>query len=286
MVLRPLKVVIENVPDDYVVMVDKQLHPKAPELGKITIPFTKVLYIDQDDFRLQDSKDYFRLAPGRTVGLFGAPHPITYTSHKTDPHTGETVELVCRVEDGSGGSPIPKPKAYIQWVADHARSGSPVRIDEVRIFNQLFKSDNPAGLDNWLEDINPNSLEIVQGAMVEAGFWALAKKAFEDTRNLSRERLERAETAKKTESTVPVEVVASSTEHPHHDAPKATAEQLVGHECVRFQGLRVAYFALDKEAKLACLEEGPEVLPGARGGDRIILNRIVSLKEDAGKKSV
>ena len=59
--------------------------------------------------------------------------------------------------------------------------------------------------------------------------------------------------------------------------------QLVGRECVRFLGLRVAYFALDKDAELACLEEPEDVVPGRRDGDRIVLNRIVSLKEDSGK---
>lgn len=284
MVLRPLKITLENVPDDYVVMVEKQLHPKVPELGNITIPFAKVLYIDQDDFRLQDSKDYFRLAPGKTVGLFGAPHPITCVSSKTDPGTGEVLELVCRLEDGSSGVAVPKPKAYIQWVAEHAPSGSPVRIDEVRIFNQLFKSDNPAALPDWLGDINPNSLEIVQGAMIEVGFWSLAKKAFEEARTESKARMEKALKDDKANATPSTAVAAH--DHAHDDTPKATVDQLIGNEVVRFQGLRVGYFALDKDAKLACLEEeGSNSKPGLQPGDRIVLNRIVSLKEDAGKKA-
>ena len=71
----------------------------------------------------------------------------------------------------------------------------------------------------------------------------------------------------------------------HGNEPHATAEQLVGNECVRFQGMRVAYFALDKDASLKCFGEGPDVEPRRHDGDRIVLNRIVSLKEDAGKSA-
>jgi glutaminyl-tRNA synthetase len=282
MVLKPLKVVLENVTDDYVAMVDKQLHPKVPELGKITIPFSKVLYIDQDDFRLQDSKDYFRLAPGKTVGLFGALHPITCTSYRTDPNTGEVVELSCTLEDGSSGKPVAKPKAHIQWVADHAPSGSPVRVHEIRIFNQLFKSDNPSTVEDFLTDINPNSLDIIQGAIIEVGFRALAKKTFSDATAESKSRTEKALEREKIASkqTSPGDAV---TDHSHDHTPRPTADQLVGNECVRFQALRVGFFALDKDAMLACLNEGADT--GSRPGDRIIFNRIVSLKEDAGKKA-
>src|ERR1700722_16221018 len=101
MVLRPLKLVIENLPEDYVLMIEKPLHPKVPALGTTTIPFTRTIYIEVDDFRLVDSKDYFRLAPGKTVGLFQAPHPVTCTSYKTDPLSGEVVEVICRLEVGS-----------------------------------------------------------------------------------------------------------------------------------------------------------------------------------------
>lgn len=285
MVIKPLKVVLENVPDDYVVMVDKQLHPKIPELGKVKIPFSKVLYIEQDDFRLQDSKDYFRLAPGKTIGLFGAPFPITCTSYQTDPKTGEVVELTCNLEDGTSGAASPKPKTYIHWVAEHAPSGSPVRIDETRIFHQLFKSDNPSALDNFLTDINPDSLEVVQGALIEVGFWALAKKAFSDAKVESKARTDKALTEEK-KNAVELPAGDAVTTHANDDTPKATAEQLVGNECVRFQALRVGYFALDKDASLACFGESADVVPGARPGDRVILNRIVSLKEDAGKKAL
>ncbi|KAF8914170.1 tRNA synthetases class I, catalytic domain-containing protein [Gymnopilus junonius] len=266
MVMRPLKVTIKNLPEDYCLMVEKPLHPKVPELGTSTIPFTRTIYIEADDFRKEDSKDYFRLAPGKTVGLFQAPYPITCTSFKTDPATGEVVELICKLENEG---PAKKPKAYIQWVAEHATSGSPVRADETRIFYPLFKSEKVPS--DFRSDIAPNSLEVVKTAIIEVGFWSLAKRSLSDTRREAKTRTEKA--AKESFATE-----ASRDD----DTPHATSEQLIGNECVRFQGLRVGYFALDKDSRIAVLQEGSEAT-GRTQGDYIVLNRIVSLKEDAGK---
>ncbi|KAI4519118.1 glutaminyl-tRNA synthetase, partial [Schizophyllum commune Loenen D] len=269
MVLNPLKVVLENVPDDFVLEVEKPLHPKVPALGTSRIPLAKVLYIDRGDFRLEDSPDYFRLAPGKTVGLYQAPHPITCVSYKTDAE-GNVTELVCRLENEGATK---KPKAFIQWVAEHAPSGSPVRIDETRVFHKLFKSDEPPS--DFRSDVDKNSLEVIKGAMVEAGFWPLAKRLYTEAKRDAKARTEKA--------------TAESGDAPRggapNDAPSATAEQLIGLECVRFQGLRVAYFALDKDSRIACLDEPDNVEPGRRQGDYLVLNRIVSLKEDAGKSS-
>ncbi|KAL1675433.1 tRNA synthetases class I, catalytic domain-containing protein [Schizophyllum commune] len=269
MVLDPLKVVLENVPDDFVLEVEKPLHPKVPALGTSRIPLAKVLYIDRGDFRLEDSPDYFRLAPGKTVGLYQAPHPITCLSYKTDAE-GNVTELVCRLENEGVTK---KPKAFIQWVAEHAPSGSPVRIDETRVFHKLFKSDEPPS--DFRSDVDKNSLEVIKGAMVEAGFWPLAKRLYTEAKRDAKTRTEKA--------------TAESGDAPRggapNDAPSATAEQLIGLECVRFQGLRVAYFALDKDSRIACLDEPDNVEPGRRQGDYLVLNRIVSLKEDAGKSS-
>ncbi|KAI6047479.1 glutaminyl-tRNA synthetase [Pisolithus marmoratus] len=248
MVLRPLKVTIENLPEDYVLMIEKPLHPKAPELGTSTVPFTRTVYIDSDDFRLEDSKDYFRLAPGKTVGLFQAPHPITCTSYVKNASTGQVTEVICRLEDRD----TRKPKAFIQWVAEHAPSGSPVRVDETRLFYPLFKSDNPlAAVPDFRADINSKT-------MVEVGFWSLARESMRKALEDSRSRIEKMR------------------------SPAVTPERLVGKECIRFQGLRVAYFALDKDARAAMLDQ-PSTTAGATQGDYLVLNRIVSLKEDAGK---
>jgi len=255
MVLRPLKVTIENLPEDYVLMVEKPLHPKVPELGTSTVPFTRTIYIDAEDFRLEDSKDYFRLAPGKTVGLFQAPYPITCTSYIKDPSTGKVTEVICRLEDRNAR----KPKAFIQWVAEHPSSGSPVRIDETRYFYPLFKSDNPlATVPDFRADINPNSVEVIHGAMVEIGFWSLAQESMMKALEESRVRIGEMK------------------------SPAITPSVLVGKECVRFQGLRVAYFALDKDSRVAILDQ-PGVGTGRTQGDYIVLNRIVGLKEDAGK---
>jgi glutaminyl-tRNA synthetase len=265
MVLHPLKVTIENLPEDYVLMVEKPLHPKVPELGSSKIPFTRTIYIDRDDFRLEDSKDYFRLAPGKTVGLFQAPHPITCTSYKIDPATGDVTELICKLENEG---PRKKPQAFIQWVAEHTPSGSPVKIDEIRIFHRLFKSDRPTS--DFRNDINPDSLEVVKGAVVEVGFWPLVKNVLAEAQKEAEER-----TKKVLEENKGIDAA--------DDTPQATSAQLIGNECVRFQGLRVAYFTVDTDSRIATVNEAPEVEAGMRQGDYLILNRIVSLKEDSGK---
>lgn len=267
LVMRPIRVTIQNLPEDYLLMVEKPLHPKTPEFGSSLVPLTRTIYIEADDFRIEDSKDYFRLAPGKTVGLFGAPHPITYVSHTIDPSSGEVTELMCRLENEGVTK---KPKVFIQWVAEHAPSGSPVRVDETRIFHRLFKSDRPTG---DFADLTPDSLEVVKGAMLEVGFWPLAKRCITDA---TREAKARTEQALKDKS--PTDMHAKDEDTPH-----ATTEQLVGMECVRFQGLRVAYFALDKDSRVACLEETSRVVPARKQGDYLVVNRIVSLKEDSGK---
>jgi glutaminyl-tRNA synthetase len=270
MVLRPLKVVIENLPEDYVLMVTKPLHPKVPTLGSTTIPFTGTIYIEEDDFRVEDSKDYFRLAPGKTVGLFQAPHPITCTSYKTDPDSGRVIEVTCRIEDGKTGA-VTKPKAYIQWVAEHSASGSPVLIDETRIFHQLFKSGNPLAAEGGFKaDIAPNTLEVVKGSMLEIGFWPLAKDLITEAHHESKLRTEKA-------------LKNQAEGFTAANTPQITSQQLVGMECIRFQGLRVAYFAVDKDSRLACIDELADAGPGRNQGDYLVLNQIVSLKEDPGK---
>jgi len=269
MVLRPLKVTIENLEEDHISFVEKPLHPKVPELGTSKVPFTRTIYIESEDFRLEDTKDYFRLAPGKTVGLFGAPYPITCTSYKLDPSTGAVAEVIVKLEDSGQ---VKKPKAFIQWVAEHPASGSPIRVDETRVFHQLFKSDNPAASPDYLADINPDSLEVVNGALLEIGFLTLAKKLWREAVAESKVRTEKA--LKESETGI---------HGSDDDTPRATSDQLVGKECIRFQGLRVAYFTVDKDSKLSFLEEGDGVIPSLKDGDSIVLNRIVSLKEDAGK---
>lgn len=273
MVLNPVKVIIENVPDDYRIPVEVPLHPKVPSMGTVTTNFTKVVYIDAEDFRETDSPDYFRLAPNKSVGLFKAPFPITCTSYTTDPATGRVNEVRARLEDDGK---VKKAKAYIQWV----NASDAVTIDEVRYFHPLFKSDPPPS--DFESDVDPNSLEVFKGAVIEQAFYELAKKAVSDAREESEVRLKKAEA----DSTAPSpHAVVKGSEADGEDEPVATAEQLVGMENVKFQGMRLAYFALDRESTVGCLDEGKGEKPGGRDGDRVILNRIVSLKEDAGKSA-
>lgn len=266
MILRPLKVTIENLSDDFVLFVERPLHPKVPAMGTTKMPFTKHIWIDGSDFRSESSKDFFRLSPGTTVGLLAVPFPVTCVSFSVDDQ-GQPAELLCRYEDGPGLAK--KPKAWIHWVAEHKASGSPLFVDETRIYRPLFKSANPAALDDFLLDISPDSLEVVKGSLLEVGFWTVAEQALSEGRRKATERLEQAD---------------RFAEKPSGDAPARTADQTVGLESVRFQGMRTAYFALDRTTKLRGLHPGAAGEAKVKGKDeKLVLNWVVSLKEDIGK---
>ncbi|WVO16439.1 glutamine-tRNA ligase [Cryptococcus depauperatus] len=274
MVLNPLKIVIENVPEDYRVPVEVPVHPKHPEMGTITTSFTREVFISSDDFRETDSPDYFRLAPGKTVGLFKAPFPVTCTSYRKD-EAGNVVEILCKLENMGNA---PKPKAYIQWV----NVAEAAHISEVRYFHPLFRSEPPP--PNFINDIDPDSLVVYRNAVIEPAFYELAKKMITEARREGEERTKKAkaEAAKPDASSTPIP--GSEAAKHQEDEPVVTADQLVGPENIRFQGMRLAYFTLDRESKLGCLQE-TDAKPGRREGDVIILNRIVSLKEDVGKNA-
>jgi len=106
--------------------------------------------------------------------------------------------------------------------------------------------------------------------MLEVGFWPLAKQVITEARRESKIRTEQA-------------LKYNVERDAGDDTPHATSDQLVGMECIRFQGLRVAYFTVDKDSRLACLDESGNIEPARREGDYLVLNRIVSLKEDSGK---
>ncbi|WVQ77217.1 glutamine-tRNA ligase [Cryptococcus sp. DSM 104548] len=283
MILNPIKVILDNVPDDYRHPVEVPVHPKIPAMGTFMTNFTKEVYIDADDFRTVDSPDYFRLAPGKSVGLFKAPFPVRATSFTTDPATGKVTEIHCHLENDSD---FKKPQAYIQWV----NVPDAVHIDQVRYFNPLFKSDPPPA--DFESDVSPDSLQIYEGAVVEPAFFEVARKQMADAREASvlrtKKALEQAAPSSspasgslETDASAPVPGSAAAAHS--EDEPVATADQLIGPENIRFQGMRLAYFALDKESSVACLDD--ENVKGPKAGDRIVLNRIVSLKEDVGKKA-
>ncbi|KAI7106749.1 hypothetical protein KC352_g36859, partial [Hortaea werneckii] len=181
-----------------------------------------------------DDPDFFRLAPGKSVGLLYVDHPIRCTSFTKDPTTGRVASV-----EAEYGSHLPPGKARIHWVGGGGPSpdSSPVQAS-VRIFNPLFKTSKPNELDwktgGYASDLNPHSLVTFPNALIENG-WQFVR----------------------TNAPWPKE---------EGEAREGGADE----SSVRFQGLRTGFFALDKE--------------GADKDGKVVLNRIVSLKEDTGKK--
>ena len=165
-VLKPLRVVIENYPEGQVEQMEAVNNPEDESMGTRHVPFSKVLYIEQDDFREDPPKQYFRLSPGREVRLrYG--YFVTCTGVVKDDN-GQVVEIRCTYDPATRGGNAPdnrKVKSTIHWVsAEHA-------IDaEVRLYENLFTredpSDVPEGRD-FTDNLNPNSLEIVTHAKLE-----------------------------------------------------------------------------------------------------------------------
>jgi glutaminyl-tRNA synthetase len=165
LVLDPIPLVIEDAED---VDLELPFSPKDPKMGSHKVRFTKTVYIDRSDFREVDSKDYFRLAPGKSVGLLNAPFPVKATSFTKDESTGKITEI-----RGVYDREIKKPKTYIQWVSSE---GS--RKVEARIHNPLFKSEKPDDAEGgFLNDINPNSEAIFPDAVIESGFDEVKRRA-------------------------------------------------------------------------------------------------------------
>ncbi len=166
-VLRPLRIVIENYSNEEAEEMEAVNNPEDPAMGTRRVPFSRVLYIEQDDFRENPPKGFFRLSLGHEVRLRYA-YIIKCVDVVKDPSTGAIVELRCTYdpETKSGSSRSSrKVKATIHWVsAIHAVEA------EARLYNQLFKKEDPDDVvegENWLVNINPNSLERLTGCRVE-----------------------------------------------------------------------------------------------------------------------
>jgi glutaminyl-tRNA synthetase len=166
-VLKPLKIVIENYPDGQSEMLECINNPEDPSAGTRLVPFSKTLYIEQDDFREDPPKQFFRLAPGREVRLRYA-YFITCKDVIKDPKTGEITELRCTYDPATKGGDSPdgrKVKATMHWVsADHA-----VPI-EVRLYDHLFMKPDPNDVEkgqDYKSNLNPKSLEVIQDAKAE-----------------------------------------------------------------------------------------------------------------------
>jgi len=165
-VLRPLKVVIENYPDGVVERLDAVNNPEDAAAGTRTVPFSRTLYIEHDDFREDPPKQFYRLAPGREVRLrYG--YIIKCVSVTKDSQTGTVTELHCTYdpETKSGSAQEQrKVKATIHWVsAAHAVKAT------VRLYHPLLLSDSPKDRpdDDWTQTLNPRSLETLSGCLVE-----------------------------------------------------------------------------------------------------------------------
>jgi len=159
-VLDPLKIVLENFDDQTFEQLEVPNHPGDKSRGTHSVPFSKVLYIDRSDFRMIDDPDFYGLAPGKEVGLRYAFN-ITCTNVITD-SKGEPIELRAIVDKEKKR----KPKGHLHWVANPAPGQTP-QVAEVRLYEHLFLSNDPASLDDWLSDLNPNSLLIRKNVLID-----------------------------------------------------------------------------------------------------------------------
>ncbi|HJT17269.1 MAG TPA: glutamine--tRNA ligase/YqeY domain fusion protein, partial [Thermoanaerobaculia bacterium] len=162
-VLDPLRVVIENYPEGQSQMFDTPNNPEQPEAGTRQVPFSRVIYIEREDFMEDPPKKFFRLAPGREVRLRSA-YFITCTEATKDA-SGNIVELRATYDPSTRGGDAAdgrRPKATLHWVsAEHA-------IDcEVRLYDRLFRSENPEESGDFLADLNPDSLRVLPNAKIE-----------------------------------------------------------------------------------------------------------------------
>jgi glutaminyl-tRNA synthetase len=166
-VLRPLRVVIENYPENLTEELDAVNNPEDPGMGMRKVPFSRVLYMERDDFREDPPKQFFRLTPGREVRLRYA-YFIACVGVVKDERTGEVVELRCTYDPATRGGDAPdnrKVKATLHWVsAGHALNA------EVRLYDYLFTKATPGEESgDFKADMNPNSLEVLGNCFVEPG---------------------------------------------------------------------------------------------------------------------
>jgi glutaminyl-tRNA synthetase len=163
-VLHPLKLVIDNYPDGQVEEMTAVNNPEDETAGTRKVPFSKVVYIEQDDFRETPPPKYHRLYPGNEIRLRYA-YLVTCTGFTRDPGTGAVTEVHCTYDPATRGGDAPdgrKVKSTIHWVsAEHAVQA------EVRLYAQLFTVENPDVGDDISAILNPNSLETLTGCFVE-----------------------------------------------------------------------------------------------------------------------
>ena len=166
-VIRPLKVIIDNYPEGEAEELDAVNNPEDPSMGTRKVPFSKVLYIERDDFMEDPPKKFYRLAPGREVRLRYA-YFITCIDVVKDPDTGEILELHCTYDPETKGGDAPdgrKVKATLHWVsAEHAIEA------KVRLYDHLFTKEDPMDVEeggDFTESLNPDSLEELTSCRLE-----------------------------------------------------------------------------------------------------------------------
>ncbi len=164
-VLHPLRVVIDNYPEDQVEDLDAINNPEDPDMGIRKVPFSRVLYIERDDFREEPPKKFYRLAPGREVRMRYA-YFITCVDVVKDEKTGKVVELHCTYDPATRGGNAPdgrKVKSTLHWV-----SAAQAIEAEVRLYDRLFVKPNPLeGKEDFKTYLNPKSLETLTSSRVE-----------------------------------------------------------------------------------------------------------------------
>jgi glutaminyl-tRNA synthetase len=167
-VLKPLKLVIDNYPEGLIEEMDAVNNPEDPDAGTRKVPFSKVLYIEQDDFREVPPPKYFRLSPGREVRLRYA-YFVTAT-HVVKDENGNIVEVHATYDPATRGGDAPdgrKVKSTIHWVS--ARNAISA---EIRLYDRLFNRPNPDDTEegeDFMDYLTPNSLEVIRDAKLEPG---------------------------------------------------------------------------------------------------------------------
>ncbi|GMM56086.1 glutamine--tRNA ligase [Maudiozyma humilis] len=238
-ILDPVEVVVDNVDEDFEELVTIPYRAGTPKFGERTVPFTKRFYIERSDFT-EDGSDaeFFRLTPNQAVGLVRVSHTVSFKSLEKDAE-GKITKIHVSYDNAplKEGEKAKKPKTYIQWVPISAKHNSPVRVHETRVYNQLFNSENPSGVEGgFLTDINPESEVVYKESVIEHNYHDINKGT---------------------------EWVVDSIKESEFYVPEDNTTK----ETCRFQGMRVGYFTMDKEST----------------DDKIILNRIVSLKDNTSK---
>ena len=164
-VLNPIEVVIDNYPDDKTELLEVEINPNKPELGKREIPFSKNIYIEAEDFCENPPKGYFRLCPDKEVRLKGA-YFVKYVSCEKD-ENGNVTKVHCTYDPATKGGDSPdgrKVKGTIHWVcADDAVDA------EIRLYDRLFNVENPSdeeGVSEFSDNLNPNSLVVLKNCKI------------------------------------------------------------------------------------------------------------------------